>query len=184
MLTFKETEHEYYWNDKRVPGVTEVLHEFGLVPMFNNSTNAVQKGEGVHKAIKLLEKDDLEYCPEWVKPYLEQWNRFKQEYYKQGDLVDVKSGGMYPYYKAQLAAYKILIEENKAKLGCEEALFSRIWNFAGTPDYFSTIKGKIKRQYILLLTPDDYRPVPVDEKIHEVVFKSMLTVKQYKEAIK
>jgi hypothetical protein len=75
MLTFNSEKHQYFWNGKRVPGVSEILKTVGLGRSYEGvDTFYRDRGIATHKAIQLylkgtLDEDSLDPV---VVPYFKQ----------------------------------------------------------------------------------------------------------------
>lgn len=83
MLTFDETAHVYYWHGKPRPNVTRIiapLTDYSMIPAARLE-RARQQGVAVHRMVELDCKNDLDVAtlPEWLRPYLAAWHRFKDE---------------------------------------------------------------------------------------------------------
>jgi len=120
MLTFDEARHEYRWDGKVVPSVTqclEHLHSFAGVP-FDVLEAAKERGTYVHKMCELFDLGDLD----------EEANA----------LVD---GGAYVGY---LAAWKKFVADYEPNwAGIERKGFHRLLAYAGTEDRDGTLAKKL-----------------------------------------
>jgi hypothetical protein len=76
MLTFDEANHQYFWQGKPVPGVSEILKETGQAKDWSAVDPYYRdRGSAVHKAIELWVKDELDEgsLDPVIIPYLEQF---------------------------------------------------------------------------------------------------------------
>lgn len=81
MIRFDADKHEYWLAERRLPSVTEVLRNAGLVDATYFTQHARDRGTAVHAAVLYDDQRDLDEAsldPE-VRPYLEQWRVFKRE---------------------------------------------------------------------------------------------------------
>lgn len=85
MLTFDPTPHHYHLDGVRVPSVTEVLHDSGLIrldhlPAFILEA-ARRRGTDVHAALHFVNDGDLDASSvaDQYQPYLEAWQRYRAE---------------------------------------------------------------------------------------------------------
>lgn len=80
-LRFDAETHIYTWRGKRVPSVTQVLKDTGLIDDQWYTERSRQIGQAVHLA---TEYDDLRKLREetvsvLIRPYLEAWRKFRAE---------------------------------------------------------------------------------------------------------
>ena len=108
--TFDPATHSYYRDGARIPGVTEVLREAGMLTDHSRTDPFyAERGTLVHEAIALDLRGELdeESVDQEIRPYLES----ARMAYRQIDLtggrylVDWKSGAIEPGHRAQIAAY-------------------------------------------------------------------------------
>jgi len=106
-LIFKEEGHEYFFQGKKVPCVSDILSHFGISDFSKVNGRVLDAakdfGTNVHKTCELHDKNDLAGCDPAIKPYLNGWKKFKKSHPGEFDLI-------------------------------EKPLYSKVWNFAGTPD--------------------------------------------------
>ncbi len=109
-IEFREEEHEYYYNGIRVPCVSDILTYFGLIDLKYVPKKMLEEsmdfGSNMHKTCQLSDTDDLAKADLKAKPYLEGWEMFKNN-------NSIKNSD-----------FKVI----------EQPLYSKVWNFAGTPD--------------------------------------------------
>lgn len=75
ILTFDSEKHQYFWNKKRVPGVSEILKSLGLSRSYDAvDTFYRDRGTAVHKSIELYIKGTLdeESLDPVIVPYFNQ----------------------------------------------------------------------------------------------------------------
>lgn len=80
MLTFNETDHQYFWQGKPVANVTRILGDLTSYAMVDPDKLEIarQKGVAVHKMVELWASDslDLSALPEWMLPVWDKWLEF------------------------------------------------------------------------------------------------------------
>ncbi|MBI5193251.1 MAG: hypothetical protein HZA08_07410 [Nitrospirae bacterium] len=141
---FDSETHTYWMDNRKLPGVTGILTDAGLINTDWFQEEHANRGTAVHTACLYWLQNDLdeESLDPQLAGYLE---GFKEFMHKSGfspemslvekprydalklfagtpDLpgymnslpviIDIKSGGVYPYHALQLAAYKILLRVN------------------------------------------------------------------------
>lgn len=76
-----DSEHRYWIGNKRVPGVTEILEESGLISLYSMDEDAARRGRYVHKAVALdcLKKLKPGTIDPKIKPYFTAWLKFRRE---------------------------------------------------------------------------------------------------------
>ena len=81
-LKFVEDDHTYWWGDRRLPSVTQVLQSAGLVDTTFFNEEAAVRGTYVHRAAELLDGGNLdeETIDPVVAPYLEAYQKFLKMY--------------------------------------------------------------------------------------------------------
>lgn len=116
-LVFDEEKHHYYYDGRRVPGVTSILEsvgliEFGGIPI-EILDSAAQRGTAVHKMLEFYDKGTLDESTvsDDLVGYLIQWKKFLNE-------------------------MNVQIFEN------EKRLFSSKYFYAGTLDRVAEMNGK------------------------------------------
>ena len=103
--------HEYTLDGKKLPGVTKILREAGLIDFSRVRPGvmaaAQQFGVAVHKACELFDKGilNIDILSKPLIPYLDGWAKFKKDY------------GLY-----------FIADE------IEKPVYSLKWGFIGTPD--------------------------------------------------
>ena len=85
-LKFNPDTHEYFYGDKKVPGVNEIFADLGMVDYSRVPQDkleiAREFGKAMHKTCELYDKNELNESTldDKLKPYLEAWKLFKQDY--------------------------------------------------------------------------------------------------------
>jgi len=86
MLTYIDEGHQYFWNDKRIPGVNEMLSAVGIndfsgIPE-DRRESAFHFGDVVHKTCEYHDKGTLEIksIDELTQGYLRGWIKFINEF--------------------------------------------------------------------------------------------------------
>ena len=141
--------HVYHVAGRIVPGVTGIIRACGLMNTQWSSQWHMDRGTAVHRAVHLLEIDDLDPASvdPIVEPYLDAWKAFKRETDYQGHeyeqivyhptyqyagtldqtgvlngrtcLIDLKTGKAQPYTAIQTAAYAACLKRPLLRYGVE-----------------------------------------------------------------
>ncbi len=83
-LTFDAASHTYYWNGVRVPSVTQVLEDVGIVDYSHLPErirrHALDRGSAVHLATRFDDEGDLSdsSVSEEIAGYLQAWRSFRE----------------------------------------------------------------------------------------------------------
>jgi len=81
MLTFDPEKHEYWYEGRIIPSVTQILQAEGFIDTAFYDDWSRDRGKYAHKATELYDLDDLDeesLDPE-ISPRLEAWKRFLSE---------------------------------------------------------------------------------------------------------
>jgi hypothetical protein len=134
MLTFKPNPvHEYFWNGVRVPSVTEILEDVGIVDYssipFGVREMALQRGSDVHTATHYDDENDLEFDEElWLANPI----GYEREYQRSGQ-------GVAPTRAGYVAAWrKFRRETGFVPELIEHQGYNKAYGFAGTLDRMGT----------------------------------------------
>lgn len=81
MVEFKAETHEYFFNGRKVPSVTGILKEVGLIDDEWFTEEARERGKAVHAATELLDRDDLDWdsLHPKIEPYVKAYQNFKKD---------------------------------------------------------------------------------------------------------
>jgi hypothetical protein len=81
MLEFNPETHEYFFNGRKVPSVTGILKEVGLIDGEWFTDEARERGKAVHAATELLDLDDLDLdsLHPKIEPYVRAYQKFKND---------------------------------------------------------------------------------------------------------
>lgn len=96
-LFFEPESHTYSIDGERIPSVTEVLSDVGIVDYSHlpESTRemALARGRAVHLATQFEDEGDLDEAsiPDDLRGYLEAWRRFKRETRFVPELIEYRS---------------------------------------------------------------------------------------------
>lgn len=112
-LTFDEKAHEYRLGERKLPSVTRLLKDAGLIDERWSSDAAMKRGSYVHQMIEFHDEGDLneQSLDPTLLPYLNAWVQFKKE------------------SKCEI-------------LSIEERVFNRAYLYAGTLDRRVMVNGK------------------------------------------
>jgi hypothetical protein len=80
VVRFKES--TMHGTDYKYPmSVTKALKLAGLIDVSHSSQEAMDRGTAIHAACEYYDQDDLEVTgmPEFIKPYLDAWVKFRKE---------------------------------------------------------------------------------------------------------
>lgn len=129
MLTFDEAKHEYQWNGQRVPGVTSVLRDVGIVnydflpPTVREF--ALDRGRYVHQATHFDDEGELDEptVASEVAPFLEAWRKFRKETGFQPHLIEC------PQYQSEFGYAGI--PDRTGKIGTSNVIVDLKCNIAG-----------------------------------------------------
>lgn len=187
MLTFNEERHEYRWNGKVVPSVTQILSSMMDFSMVNPEVlrRAQLLGTYVHRTTELYDKDDLDIdaLPDEIKPYLDAWIKFKKECEFEPETIELKlyhkqlgfSGtsdrtGLVRGRRAVIDIKKML--SLGPVIGMQLAAYQSLHSLEGE---------KILDRYALGLRPDGtYRMVPYADPSDYPAFLSLLTIRNWR----
>lgn len=84
-LTFDAASHTYYWCGVRVPSVTQVLEDVGIIDYSHIPEpirrHALDRGSAVHLATRYSDEGDLaeSTVSDEVRPYLVAWRSFREQ---------------------------------------------------------------------------------------------------------
>ena len=137
-LQFRAEDHSYHVNGVRLPSVTEILKDIGLIDTSYFKPEHSERGTTVHEATQFWDETGMEddTIPQDLLGYLEAWKKFREEtgftpthieqslHSPQGYagtvdrigktnkinpiLLDIKSGPPQPWHRLQLAAYSLM----------------------------------------------------------------------------
>ena len=136
---FNEEDHSYWIGERRIPSVTGILRDAGLLNYHGSSDYHMDRGTYVHRATTMIDKGTLDWdgLDDTLRPYCEAYQRsiddvkreiilsekpmYHPNYYYAGTpdrvmkrnglttLIDIKSGSPHPATALQIAAYAELI---------------------------------------------------------------------------
>lgn len=107
MLRFDADRHEYRYNGRRLPGVTEILGASGRLPRYHHSPVALDLGRRIHHWTLLMDRQAHTHGPAFIT---EEWRGYLEAY-------DAWRAAMRPRWRLR-----------------EQALGSPALGYAGTPD--------------------------------------------------
>lgn len=202
-FTFDEELHQYKLDGVVIPSVTQVLQGVGIIDLSGIPANRLEAarlfGIAAHKATALSDKGTLdeENLDKNLRPYLEGWKLFRQEYGFTPDLIEravyseiyrvagtpdrigkwrIDSSIIIPDIKTGFA----LSSANAIQLAGYELIFrDNLYKFIFTKALKSKIK--IKRLSVLLNDKGRYKIQEYKNKNDTNVFLSALSVYNFKE---
>ena len=140
---FVEDTHEYFLDDRRLDGVTEILERSGIADYRFSNEDAMTRGKYVHAATVMIDRSTLDWdaLDDTLRPYCEAYRKFIEDarpeiliserpMYHAAFLyagcpdrvlmmngrtvvVDIKSGVPIPASWLQISAYRELIAVNE-----------------------------------------------------------------------
>lgn len=147
MLTFKPNPvHEYFWNGVRVPSVTEILDDVGIIDYssipFGMREMALQRGSDVHAATHFDDENDLEFDEQlWLANEI----GYEREYQRIGR-------GVAPTRAGYVAAWrKFRRETGFVPELIEHQGYNEAYRFAGTLDRMGSYQVKGDAQADVLI---------------------------------
>ena len=186
-FNFDEQTHTYYLNGLKIPSVTKVLQDAGLVKFFGNATENSRKfGDAMHLMTHYddLGTLDVRSLDNNLKPYLLGYRKFLQK-----EKIVIIESELRGYSKKYLFGWtldkvgikngvKTIIDLksgviNKLAVNLQTAAYKIGYN-----EYHKKDKA-VKRGAVQLL-PNDYKYVQFDDKTDESVFLAFLTTMNYK----
>lgn len=187
MIDFRESDHTYWLDGKKVPGVTSILK-----PLYVGDFKFVKDdileykselGKAVHRAVELHVKGGLDYSTvvEPVLPLFDGYLKFEREsgFKMTGSELRVYSQ-IYGYagtcdLAGELNGKHVLIDaKTTAVLSPAVALQLAAYREAYNEARRSELKPMAQRTYALRLTPGDYRLVPYDPFSHKSDFATFM----------
>jgi len=211
MLTFDEVKHEYKWDGIVVPSVTQIIGEWLELPQFNIYVNkntgktipsdvmenAADFGTAIHRAIKLLINDNLDWdslnesLKKPLQSFLRWWEQDRNSLKHIFSVFDFKTGNS-DNVGPQLAGYIPLIQDNDLRgvggqFKCEIPLYSEKYGYAGTPDLILNYKKSvIPRRYVLKIPKngDRCKAIEITGSNDWIYFKAKLTEYNYLKGVK
>ena len=121
-LTFDAGPHEYRWDGRVVPSVTQLIKPYTADTLrFVDPAKlerARQMGVAVHLMVELHLLRELASIPAWQEPYMDAWLRFEQE-------------------------------QEFAVIATETKLYHPTMGYAGTPDLIGTLKASRRRPAVI-----------------------------------
>lgn len=140
---FVEESHEYFLGDRKLPSVTQVLKEAGLLYYPASSSYHMERGSFVHRATEWIDRGTLDWdsLDDTLRPYCEAYAKFCRDvnpepilserplYHAQflfagtldrvvkmngfTSLIDIKTGSPHPATALQVSAYAELARVNE-----------------------------------------------------------------------
>lgn len=130
-LIFEPKEHKYFVDGIEYPSVTTILSNLGFCDHSKVdqeiSARAREFGTVIDETLALADQNNLGGCDPLAEKYLKQWEKFKKQY---------------------------LIVPFTAIIG--KPLYSKLWNFAGTPDRIFLMRGMEGNILVDIKTGQEY----------------------------
>jgi len=148
MIIFRPDNHEYLIGKIKIPSVTQILQNEGLIDTYFFEPEHARKGRELHEITELVDKGltSIDGLPADYIPYIEAYISFlrisgvkilqseKRLYHEllgfagtldryvsingHEAIIDIKTGVKAKWHPVQLAGYKILADTNNAKMYC------------------------------------------------------------------
>lgn len=193
MLTFHESAHQYFWNDKPVINVTRVLEplcDYSMIPAATLET-AQQKGVAVHKMVELdckgeIDEGDENSLPAWMRPALVQWRKFVVDC--NFEMLESERRVFHPtYHYAGTLDLLGLMHGEYALIDIKRSFYAGpvigLQTAAYLDAYGTVEKGtkKAKRYALRLNETGPYRLEPFEDKSDFGTFLALLTIQRWRE---
>ena len=193
MLTFDEAAHRYFWDGQPVPNVTSILAPLVSFDHIKPDVLEIarQKGVATHRMVELDCKGDLDEdtLPEWMRPALAQWRKFKAE----SDFVMSESEHkvFHPVYKFAgtldlrgTMRGNVVFIDVKRSLAAGPVIGYQISAYEHAYNAQQSVKSKLAKRYALKLSEvGPYRLEEFKDESDFSVFLSCLTVYRAKQKI-
>jgi hypothetical protein len=199
-LTFNKETHEYFFNGAKLPSVTHILQDAGIIDLsgipFSRLEAAREFGSAVHLACQLYDEDNLneKTLDHNLRPYLDAWVKFEKdtgfeiiEFEEDTGFVIIENENPIcsPKYRfagtpdrvGRLDCLTIVDIKSTAELspaiGIQTAGYQIAWN--------ETHEEKVKKRIAVLLQPDGkYKIESYKDKNDTNVFLAALSVFNWK----
>lgn len=181
-LRFDHEAHAYELDGRKVLGVTDVIREAGLMGDTSWYTEEGRiRGSYIAEATALDDVNDLDFdgLDDQLKPYVEQWRRFKKEsnFVPFDDGIEQKVFDEVYGYAGMLDRRGTMQKKTATidiKLGAKQN-----WHGIQLAAYDRTFKVRGKRINVYL-SEDNYRVVERTDRNDEAVFLAALAVVKWK----
>lgn len=173
-----DAEHRYWLGAERLPGVTDILHDVGIVDYSMIAEEPLEaarhRGHLIHLATELDDRGVLdESVAADVMPYVEGWRKFRRDWSFTPTNREEKCHHPIHYFAGTLDAEddRLLVDIKHGK----PQTWVR-WQLAA----YMSMRPKVKRRVCVHLTGDgNYRPYPFEVATYRTdldVFLAALTV--------
>jgi hypothetical protein len=188
-LVFDPTTHEYFLNGAKIPGVTSILQNVGIIDLsgipYTRLEAAREFGIAVHSACELYDLDDLNEhtLDNHLRPYLDAWISFKHD--TDFEIVEVEKPVCSARYRfagtpdrvGRLDYLTIPDIKSTAELspaiGIQTGAYEIAWN--------ETHEEKVKQRIGVLLQPNGkYKIEPHKDRNDLNIFLAALSVYNWK----
>jgi len=184
-LVFNPETHEYFLNGSKLPGVTSILQDTGIIDLsgipYARLEAAREFGIAVHSACELYDLDDLneKELDHNLRPYLDAWIKFKTD--TGFELIEIEK----PVYSVRyrfagtpdrIGAFDgLTLVDIKSTAALSPATALQTAGYEIAHNEFSADKIK-KRMTVLLTANGEYKLEPHKDKNDINVFLAALSV--------
>lgn len=185
MLTFDPIKHEYFWDGKRVPGVTSLLkalHNFDHVPA-GVLEAASERGTAVHLACEYLDKGmlDEDSLDPAIIGYVNAWRKFVAEKLPVWTAIEQSFYSPTLRYAGTLDREGV-IDGEEWTLDIKTAVASHpVWGIQTAAYAHGRGKPKSRRGTVQLRADGTYRFVEWKSSTDWPVFVSLITITSFLE---
>lgn len=183
MLTFDEVAHVYYWNGKRVPGVTTILqalHSFDGVPA-DILKAAQERGTAVHLACEYLDKDilDEDSVDPAIADYVNGWRLFNIEAAPTWTHIEAQSFHKVMRYAGTVDRVGIIAGEEWV-IDIKTSIQSHaVWGLQTSAYAQALEKPNARRGTVQLRKDGTYRLIEWKDKQDWATFLSLITINNF-----
>ena len=196
MLTFDAEKHEYKFDGKVIPSVTQIIKEAGLINLdFVDKDLLAEKadlGTKIHVTTQLYDKGslDVDSLHPILKKYLDNWIKFKKDYGFQVEEIET----MYYHSKYSFAGTldrigvigkdKVLLDIKSGGKYDSHRIQTAAYKLLY--DFEKPKKEIIKKRFIVYLSGNDTVSYKVEENTRlndDKIFLASLTIYNYKKGL-
>lgn len=187
-LTFDPEKHEYFWDGVKVPNVTSILKDAGLV-VFHCSLAVLEKarnfGKAVHRVAQLWDLKDLDMktVAKPLLPYLEGWKKFRAECKPRIERIEYRVYSKKYRYAGTLDRVFVIkfreigdikTDQDPGPTGPQTAGYQGAYNEMHP-------KERVTKRNTIVLKPGGYDIIPHEDRTDFSTFLAALQLVNYKE---